>query len=59
MKSNKQRVYRRVHKPKAERVVTGEPDAEKLACPVREGAVGKGLHSRYYLRGVPLTGKSE
>jgi hypothetical protein len=29
-----------VQKPKAQRGATGEPDAEKLACPVREGAVG-------------------
>ncbi|GHO87170.1 hypothetical protein KSZ_51760 [Dictyobacter formicarum] len=29
-----------VHKPKTEKVVTGKPDAEKLACPVWEGAVG-------------------
>jgi hypothetical protein len=29
-----------VHEPKAERVVTGKPDAEKPACPVWEGAVG-------------------
>ena len=40
MKSSKQRVYRRVHKPNVEGVITGEPDAVKVACPVREGAVG-------------------
>lgn len=40
VKSNKQRVYRRVQQPKAGKVVTGKPDAEKLACPVWEGAIG-------------------
>ena len=30
--------------------IPGEPCALKGACTVREGAVGKGLSSRYYLK---------
>jgi hypothetical protein len=33
LKSTKQRVERRVHKPNVENVITGEPDAVNVACP--------------------------